>query len=77
MKEDEEKTQICFYCENKVCQLQKKIDNILIRGINKNNIEKAVQLRETIKHREDMIRKKRQQLDKEIYNNIRLLAEPE
>jgi thioredoxin reductase len=75
MKVSENKTQVCLLCECKTCQLQNKIDNTLVLGINEENIEEAVQLREIIKHREDVLRNKRQELDKEIYNNIRLLTE--
>ena len=75
MKVSESKTQVCLLCECNTCQLQKKIDHTLTLGINKENIEEAVQLREIMKHREDVLRKKRQELDKEIYNNIRLLTE--
>ena len=65
---------ICNLCNKNSCQLQQKINKVLEKGINKENIEYAVYLREKIKHRENELRIKRQELDNLIYNNIKLLT---
>jgi hypothetical protein len=65
---------VCNLCNKNICQLQQKINEVIGKGINKENIEYAVYLREKIKHRENELRIKRQELDNLIYNNIKLLT---
>jgi hypothetical protein len=65
---------VCNLCNKNICQLHQKINEVIGKGINKENIEYAVYLREKIKHRENELRIKRQELDNLIYNNIKLLT---
>lgn len=65
---------VCKHCNNDSCQLQQRINEVIEKGINKENIEYAIYLREKIKYRENDLRIKRQELDNLIYNNIKLLT---
>ena len=65
---------LCNLCKHDYCELHQAITDILSEGISEDNIERAVMLREIIKQREDSMRKKRQELDSQLYKNIKLLS---
>jgi hypothetical protein len=65
---------LCKLCEKGACKVALCINEILVQGLSEANVERAVMLREMIKQREDMLRVKRQELDRLIYNNMKLLT---
>lgn len=66
--------ELCKFCEKKACKVTLCINEILDQGLSEVNVERAVMFREMIKLREDTLRVKRQELDRLIYNNMKLLT---